>query len=279
MAKITYKEKLIIEKLFGMASGYVMDFSNRTFQEFIFDTLKIDIYDEKYDFNSGSKANRLRAFIQNEPNYKVGLLLENLLDYWVAQYQIGAEGFDYRDQDLHQECSKIAERLKKDILVEEIDVIKESEEDRDFHLLAKSIKESIEKHEPETGLDRLHTYLVKWIRRLCDKHKVEYKKEESLNAVFGKYVKFIVQEDYVESKMAEKILKFSINVIEAFNDIRNNRSFAHDNPVLNYGESLLIFNNVTNTIKFIESIEENLEKEAKDDQVNHTILNDDELPF
>jgi len=55
--------------------------------------------------------------------------------------------------------------------------------------------------------------------------------------------------------MSEKILKYSINVIEAFNDIRNNKSLAHDNPVLNYDESVLIFNNVTNLIKFIQNIE------------------------
>jgi len=60
--------------------------------------------------------------------------------------------------------------------------------------------------------------------------------------------------------MAEKILKYSINLIEAFNDIRNNKSLAHDNPILNYQESILIFNNISNTIKFIESIENRIKK-------------------
>jgi hypothetical protein len=43
--------------------------------------------------------------------------------------------------------------------------------------------------------------------------------------------------------------------MEAFNDIRNNRSYAHDNSILNYDESILIFGHVTNTIRFIEQIE------------------------
>ena len=55
--------------------------------------------------------------------------------------------------------------------------------------------------------------------------------------------------------MSEKILKYSIQVIQAFNDIRDNKSLAHDNQVLNYQESILIFNNVSSTIKFIQSIE------------------------
>lgn len=43
--------------------------------------------------------------------------------------------------------------------------------------------------------------------------------------------------------------------MEAFNHVRNDQSFAHDNKILNYGESLLIFGHVTSSIRFIESIE------------------------
>ena len=62
-------------------------------------------------------------------------------------------------------------------------------------------------------------------------------------------------EGQIDSEMTERILKSSISVPEAFNDVRNNQSFAHDNPVLNYDESLLIFNNVTSTLGFIRAIE------------------------
>jgi len=130
-------------------------------------------------------------------------------------------------------------------------------------MLAKSIRESIDKNEPESALDRLHTYVMKYIRQLCNIHKIENSKDESLNALFGKYVKYIIANDKIESQMTERILKYSIHVIEAFNDIRNNKSFAHDNPILNYSESVLIFNNVTNSIKFIESIEKTIEEKKK----------------
>jgi hypothetical protein len=62
MSNLKSIEKLKIEKFFGMESGYVIDFSNNSFQEFILENLNIDIYDEKYNYNSGSKANRLRGF-------------------------------------------------------------------------------------------------------------------------------------------------------------------------------------------------------------------------
>lgn len=171
---------------------------------------------------------------------------------------------------------KIADRLKQESIVEHIDAIKPNADDRDFKLLAKSIRESIEKNEPEVALDRLHTFSFKYLRELCDKHNIVYEKADSLNAVFGKYVKLIVDNQHVESAMSEKILKYSINIIEAFNDIRNNKSFAHDNPVLNYHESVLIFNNISSTIKFIEFIETQINKVNEAEKTQETW---DDLPF
>ena len=81
MSDLSIVEKRNLEKLFGMGGGYVLEFSNRTFDEFIFDSIGKTIYDSKYDYSSGSKANRLRAFWSVEPNYVVGKLLEDLLLY------------------------------------------------------------------------------------------------------------------------------------------------------------------------------------------------------
>tara|TARA_R110002049_G_scaffold85790_5_gene218159 strand:- start:124 stop:954 length:831 start_codon:yes stop_codon:yes gene_type:complete len=269
VAELNYKEKFAIEKLFDMPSGYVMDFSNQTFEEYIYDSVKVNIYSEKYFYDSGSKANRLRAFIKEEPSYKVGQLISALLDYWHIKAMAKEYGFDFeKNKSIYKECLKVASRLKEETVVEEIDTIKEVEDDRDFSLLAKSIKESIDKDEPEVALDRLHTYLMKFVRQLCVKHQIELKKEESLNAIYGKYIKFLVANDLLESKMSENILRYSINILESFNDIRNNKSLAHDNKILNYEESILIFNNVTNSLKLIESIEQKIEQNNEPDLVD-----------
>jgi hypothetical protein len=254
MADLTYIERNNIEKLLGMKSGYVMDFSDRTFNEFVGEAVGLDIDNEKYHFSSNSKANRLRQFIKVESNYTFGKLLAAFCDYWLSKVHTG-EIDPRNDENLYKECLKISERLKQESIVDHIDAIQPNVDDRDFKLLAKLIRESIEKNEPEAALDRLHTFTFRYLRELCDRHKISFEKSDSLNAVFGKYVKFLVDNKHIESVMAEKILKYSINILEAFNDIRNNKSFAHDNPILNYQESILIFNNVSNTIKYIESIE------------------------
>jgi hypothetical protein len=82
MSSLKMFERDCIEQLFGMGSGYVMDFSNSTFSEFFRESARVDIYSEKYAVNGDSKAKRLRAFIELEPDPLVGKMLSDLLDYW-----------------------------------------------------------------------------------------------------------------------------------------------------------------------------------------------------
>jgi hypothetical protein len=110
MSNLTYVEKRKLEQLLGMSSGYVLDFSNRTFAEFVRDSTGRDIYDSTYDYASGSKANRLRAFWQKEPNSVVGKLMTDMLDY--------ADGTG----ELKEICRLIVVRLLQDGPVPHADV-------------------------------------------------------------------------------------------------------------------------------------------------------------
>lgn len=202
MADLNYQEKKYLEKLFEMEGGYVLDFSNHTFQEYIFDSTKIDIDQQRFYKNGDSKARRLRACWELETNYNVGLLIDKLLNYWRIQVNMGERTAAEGQEALFKECHKVSTRLTSDTTVQEIDAISEHRNDRDFSLLAKSIRESIDKNEPEVALDRLHTYLMKYIRKLCDNHKFEHNKDDSLNAVYGKYIRFLVSSGKLESKMS-----------------------------------------------------------------------------
>lgn len=82
MSNLKMLERDCFERLFGMGSGYVMDFSNRTFSEFFRESVRIDIYADKYAANGDSKAKRLRAFIEIESDTLVGKVLSDLLEYW-----------------------------------------------------------------------------------------------------------------------------------------------------------------------------------------------------
>lgn len=273
MADLSFTEKAKIEAFLGMKSGYVMDFSDRTFGEFVGEATGLDIFAKKYHYASNSKANRLRRFLNVETNYVVSKLLWQFCDYWSSKVSTNQINWG-SDEGLYKECLRIVERLKSEGIVEHLEALKPNSDAKDFELLAKSIKESIEKNEPEAALDRLHTFVIKYVRQLCDKHGLCHEKDEPLHSLFGKYVKKLLNDKLIDSLMAQKILRFSINVLDAFNDVRNNKSLAHDNPILNYRESILIFNNITNTIKFIETLENQIQISKQPTQTDWN-----ELPF
>jgi hypothetical protein len=99
MAELTLAEKRALEQLFGMSTGYVLGFSNRTFREFILDVTGLNIDDVQIG-RSGSKATRLRFFWTTQPNHIVGKLLRSLIEEVE------------KDSPLKERCRSIAVRLQ-----------------------------------------------------------------------------------------------------------------------------------------------------------------------
>lgn len=111
MATMSNIDKLKLETMFGMKSGYVLDFSNSAFQDFILTSVQKDIYLEKYSYRGESKANRLRAFWEQEPDQVVGKLIIDLLEYWKTQKLLTNQEIDLNENKLYEECQKVGNRL------------------------------------------------------------------------------------------------------------------------------------------------------------------------
>ena len=61
----------LIDDIFDMGGGYVLDFSNRTFSEFFNEELGVNIDDPRYDAEGTSKAKRLRYYLRTASAYEV----------------------------------------------------------------------------------------------------------------------------------------------------------------------------------------------------------------
>ncbi|OAN93375.1 hypothetical protein A8B84_20030 [Marinobacter sp. EhC06] len=82
MSSLSLIEKQKLERELGMSSGYVLGFSNRTFDEFFREVVGVSIYDSCYDQASGSKAHRTRSFWRLATDEQVLLFLNGLLEGW-----------------------------------------------------------------------------------------------------------------------------------------------------------------------------------------------------
>ena len=87
MTNIRAIDMLFLDELFEMGSGYVLNFSDRTFTQFFVEELNIDIDDAAYAVNGRSKGKRLRCFLRTVDKPTVVRTLNGLWEYREALRQ------------------------------------------------------------------------------------------------------------------------------------------------------------------------------------------------
>jgi len=254
MSELTSTERRRLEKFLVMGGGYVLNFTDRTFGDFFSDH-RVEIDDEQYLSRGTSKANRMRTFWDLAPNHVVAKVTAGLIDYALEEKCAGDMSADMTDA-LHQ----IVARLRTIKPVSELDSLSAIADERDFEVVAEHVREAIEKNQPEAALDRLHTYVHKFLRVLCEPRGIVVGAEKPLHSVMGEYIKALRSAGHLQSDMTDRILRSSISILETFDGVRNNQSLAHDNPILNYEESLLIFNSVAASVRFIRALENKINR-------------------
>ena len=111
MARLTTTDKQILEALLQMGGGYVLNFSDRSFGEFFRDDVGVDIFDPKFHYASGSKANRLRGFWQVADEARIASSVLQLIHYIDTQITIGRlKRVDF-PKDLIERARAVAVRL------------------------------------------------------------------------------------------------------------------------------------------------------------------------
>lgn len=97
MGNIGSIDMMFLNDVFGMGGGYVLNFSDRTFSEFFRQKLQIDIDDPLYARNGGSKAKRLRCFLQTVDKPTVARALKALSAYREALQQRSGQTDDVQN--------------------------------------------------------------------------------------------------------------------------------------------------------------------------------------
>ena len=108
-AKVKTIDFRIIDRVFGMEGGYVLDFSNKTFAEFFSEELGVDIDDPHWAAEGISKAKRLRYYLRKADRQTVLDTLNSLWEY----REMSSVTTDYPtlDDALRKAYFRIVERL------------------------------------------------------------------------------------------------------------------------------------------------------------------------
>lgn len=270
MSDLKSIEKLKIEKLFDMGSGYVLDFSNRTFKNFILENSNIDIYeDENCD---DSKANRLREFWIQESNDVVGKLLNDFLEHWKTQKRLSSSEITSIEKDLYDDCLKIAERLTQNNPVQNLKTSRIKNIDYSF------IQEHIKKCDKKI-IDEDFSGAITNARSLVETILLHIKselfqKDEKFNGDLNSLYKEISKKlnlSIDKNKKIEDSLKkiisglFSIvsGIAELGNDLRDRHGKATKNYITEKHHAILVVNSAKTFTEFIFSSYEKQIKQKK----------------
>jgi hypothetical protein len=248
--------KFLVDELFGSpsGSGYVMDFSNKTFDEFFDGELQLNIYDPRYsEGHSGSKANCLRAFLMKSDGPTVAKALRALWEYRDAVYgpydedEQKVNAFKKRFFDLVMAVETSGDAINTDI----IDRFSDNES---LDELVKAIQRDIQAGKPQAALDRLHTYCMKLFGHLIEQLGGRVTTEDTLNGRAAMYIKALEARGGVQGTTIQLMRTF-IGVFDKFNHTRNQASFAHDNELAEKNEARLIFEGITAILRYLKNTE------------------------
>lgn len=132
------------------------------------------------------------------------------------------------------------------------------ESDPTLETLRPIILELINRGKPVQALDRLHTFTYRFLKGLCHDSGVQTQKKNGdnlpLHSLMGNLCNYYEENHLIESGFSIRALKQSISLLDSFNEVRNNKSFAHDNDVLNAHESLFVAEIISSVLNFINAI-------------------------
>lgn len=132
MANLSQIEMQKFEALLSMGGGYVLNFSSQNFDRFVKGVVRINIFTPKYETYGSSKAKRLRALWEIESDAIVGRLLEELINYYQAQLDLGVQDINKVNDKIVEDCLTIACKLqgkeKKNTVKDENFLTKEIDE-------------------------------------------------------------------------------------------------------------------------------------------------------
>jgi hypothetical protein len=243
----------LVDQALGMTSGYVLDFSDATFNDFVRRKFGIDATAPTYTVDGVSKAKRLRRLLRS---LVPGAQAEMLRAFWAEQQKLTNNGM-HSDLEPKVEADFLAmvAQLEGGDQRIDLEIVEKFSDDPTLSELVEAIQREIQANAPHAALDRLHTYAMKKFADLLARDGVEASQNEALHARVGRYVNNLRRAGQIGDYSAQ-IAKSATQIFEQFNHVRNNQSLAHDNQMLSVAEGKYVFETVLSLLRFIKAMDE-----------------------
>lgn len=243
----------LVDQALNMQQGYVLDFSDATFNDFVKRKFGIDATAPAYTVDGTSKAKRLRALLRS---LVPGAQAEVLRAFWA--YRNESRGLHHSiklEPRVEAGFLDMIAKLESDALPIGTDPLEAFSDDPTLLALIEAIQREIQANAPHVALDRLHTYTVKKFTDLLEREGETAGEKETVQSRASRYISKLHQRGEI-GEYSAKIAKSAVQVMEQFNHVRNNQSLAHDNSILSVAEGRYVFETVISLLRFIKTLDE-----------------------
>ena len=268
-------QRKVFDRIFHSGGGNVLDFSNRTMEEWFEENFDIDIFQKRFQIEGHSKGNTLRGFVAVAEPRLVAKVLRALWHYRCSPDRDSAlqrytETDPTREARLKAWLDQFTSELDNAPSLNLEDALPDFSRDTTLRKLRTSIAADLVAGNPDVALDRVHTYCVKRFRALLRSREKNFGDRKPLHALFGAYGEALRDEGRI-SAFVLPMLRVQYKLFEGLNNARNQRSFAHDNELLAVSEAQFIVDSVLASLAFIERLETAREADLSEP--------DDSIPF
>jgi hypothetical protein len=168
--------------------GYVLDFSDRSMEQFFYSEFGIAIYDDQYRVNGSSKRNCLSTFLGLTDSYTALRVLRSLWDRREGLLNGGSQ--NQLTQDARSRTARfreVIESFEGEPSVIQPDGIDKFSAERTLEELVADIERTLAANKPEVAIDHLHTYCVKKFTHLLKVRGIDCDETEPLHSRFVLY--------------------------------------------------------------------------------------------
>ena len=225
---LRYKDKITLKKVLGMSDGYVLDFLDKAFEDFIDSIFSFNIH-AKY---TGSRAYKMREIWKNESNANVAKLLTEINDIYfkdsLSQQTVAAQDIQKLEND-EKYYHAIEEVIR--YLTNQSSIISTDQDIEYYKHLTKFIAKA-QKHLNDGDywevITASRTILEITFKEIYTKKQIDYNEKNIINTY--KNIKKCFQMDSLKKEYPDfikNLINNTAQIVQNIEEARNKSSSSH----------------------------------------------------
>lgn len=265
--------KKLVNRYIGVSSGYLGDFSYRTHADFYVEHCDLDIDPYQYE---GTTRERFEKILEYSPPHVQAKIIRGIIEKYPPK------NGDADMIDLAKVFIALAEQLERATTVALTATIFTSE------VVERAIIDTetlVHTRGAVSGVDRVHTALHGYLRKMCDDETIAYEDGATMTALFKKlradHPAF--KKDGPRAQDITQVMRAMSAIMDALNPLRNNASIAHPNDaLLDEPEAMLAINAARTILHYLDAkltMHRKIQVTGLQEAQKVTTSFDDDIPF